>query len=739
MLKQRVDRLELNMNPWLENFGKNRFEKLWQVNLWLNNKPIQRNINQRLVLCLSVLLFGLVSCNSQSKEMKYTNDLINETSPYLLQHAHNPVNWYPWGQEALQKAKDENKLLIISIGYSSCHWCHVMEHESFEDSAVAALMNEHFISIKIDREERPDLDNLYMGAVQLMTGRGGWPLNCVALPDGRPVWGGTYFPKAEWMKSLATIHDIYVAEPQRVKEYADELETGIKKSDNLAPVSAIPNFAEADLQDMVQNWKGRFDRRLGGPDKAPKFPLPNNYQFLLRYGFLSGDEDVVGQVKLTLEKMALGGIYDQIGGGFSRYSVDSLWKVPHFEKMLYDNAQLISLYSEAYRAYPNALYKEVVYQTFDWLEREMKSPEGAFYAALDADSEGEEGKFYVWTEQELKGLIPEKEWPLFAEYYNINARGRWEHGNYILLRNQTDEAFAETHNLPLTELKKSVAAWQNVLLKERSKRIRPGLDDKALTAWNALLIKGLADAWLAFGDKKFKAQALETATFIQQKMVKKDGRLWHTYKKEARIDAFLDDYATVIDAWLSVYAITGQESWLQQADALAQIVLRDFDAGASGLFYFSVANPELLSRNVEISDNVIPASNSIMANNLERLGIYLDNSGYRDRAQKMAMQVKESIYRYGEGFSNWGNLMLTWVYPNYEVAICGPQANLLFAEFNTQYYPNLLYAVSSKQSTMPLLQNRFSTSETFIFICQDKACKLPVKTAAEAWKLVISD
>ena len=739
MLKQRVDRLELNMNPWLENFGKNRFEKLWQVNLWLNNKPIQRNINQRLVLCLSVLLFGLVSCNSQSKEMKYTNDLINETSPYLLQHAHNPVNWYPWGQEALQKAKDENKLLIISIGYSSCHWCHVMEHESFEDSTVAALMNEHFISIKIDREERPDLDNLYMGAVQLMTGRGGWPLNCVALPDGRPVWGGTYFPKAEWMKSLATIHDIYVAEPQRVKEYADELETGIKKSDNLAPVGGIPNFEEADLQDMVQNWKGRFDKRLGGPDKAPKFPLPNNYQFLLRYGFLSGDEDVVDQVKLTLQKMALGGIYDQIGGGFSRYSVDALWKVPHFEKMLYDNAQLISLYSEAYRAYPNQLYKEVVYQTFDWLEREMKSPEGAFYSALDADSEGEEGKFYVWQEDALKRLIPEKEWPLFTEYYNINARGRWEHGNYILLRNQTDEAFAETHNLTLTELKKSVAAWQNILLKERSKRIRPGLDDKALTAWNALLIKGLADAWLAFGDEKFKTQALETARFIQQKMIKQDGRLWHTYKKEARIDAFLDDYATVIEAWLSVYAITGQGSWLQQADALAQIVIKDFDAGASGLFYFSVANPELISRNVEISDNVIPASNSIMANNLEHLGIYLDKTAYRDRAQKMAMQVKESIYRYGEGFSNWGNLMLTWGYPSYEVAICGPQANQRFWEFNRQYYPNLLFAISEHESELPLLQNRFAPDVTRIFICQDKACKLPVESAEEAWELVERD
>jgi uncharacterized protein YyaL (SSP411 family) len=725
------------MNPSLKNFGKSNFVNAPKVKLRLIKLAPFKNLLNALKPVFVASIFALISCSSnQNKMNKPTNSLITETSPYLLQHAHNPVNWYPWGQEALQKAKAEGKLLIISIGYSSCHWCHVMEHESFEDSTVAALMNEHFISIKIDREERPDLDNLYMGAVQLMTGRGGWPLNCVALPDGRPVWGGTYFPKAEWMKSLSTIHEIYTTEPNRVREYADELATGIKKSDNLTPVGGIPNFTEADLQDMVQNWKSRFDNRLGGPDKAPKFPLPNNYQFLLRYGFLSGDEAVTNHVKLTLEKMAFGGIYDQIGGGFSRYSVDGLWKVPHFEKMLYDNAQLISLYSEAHRAYPNALYKEVVYQTFDWLQREMKSPEGAFYSALDADSEGEEGKFYVWQEEELKRLIAENEWPLFAEYYNLNARGRWEHGNYILLRNQTDEVFSAARDISVSELKKHVAKWQKTLLKARSERIRPGLDDKALTSWNALLIKGLAEAHLAFGDEKFKAQALETANFIRQKMVKPNGQLWHTFKNVARIDAFLDDYATVIDAWLALYTLTGDENWLAEADAFTQIVLRDFDAGASGLFYFSTENPELLSRNIELSDNVIPASNSIMANNLERLGIYLDKLAYRDRAQKMAMQVKESIYRYGEGFSNWSSLMLTWAYPSYEVAICGPKANQLFWEFNKHYYPNLIFAISKTESELPLLQNRFSPEVTRIFICQDKACKLPVDNAKAAWNQI---
>lgn len=682
----------------------------------------------------------ILACQPKQNNMPtQKNALANETSPYLLQHAQNPVNWYPWGEEALQKAKQENKLIIISVGYSSCHWCHVMAHESFEDSAVAALMNENFINIKIDREERPDIDNLYMGAVQLMTGRGGWPLNCIALPDGRPIWGGTYFPKAQWMESLQTVHNIYTTDPDRVLGYAAELEAGIKQSESIAPVLGVPNFGEADLQDMVENWKRRFDTKLGGPDKAPKFPLPNNYQFLLRYGFLSGDEAVNAQVKLTLEKMALGGIFDQIGGGFARYSVDSLWKVPHFEKMLYDNAQLIGLYSEAYRAYQNPLYREVVYQTFDWLQREMKAPEGGYYSALDADSEGEEGKFYVWQEDALKARIAPEDWSLFADYYNINPSGHWEHGNYILLRKMPDEAFAKAQNMDLTDLKTKVQLWQNALLAARNKRTRPGLDDKVLTAWNGLLVSALCEAFQAFGEARFKHQALETADFITKRMQKADGTLWHTYKGEARIDGFLDDYATVIDAWLALYRISGDEKWLYQADKLAGIVFNKFEAGQSGLFYFSDENSELMSRNIETTDNVIPASNSMMAHNLARLGVYLENTTYLERAEKMMMQVQKSMYSYGESFSNWGSLMLTWVYPNYEVAICGASASEVFTKFNKQYYPNLLFALSTSESNLPLLQNRVVPNKTQIYVCQDKACLLPVTEVEGAWKQILDE
>ncbi len=686
---------------------------------------------------LFIFLFvTLTGCTQKTKTMqhKHTNALAKETSPYLLQHAHNPVNWLPWGDEALQKAKEENKLILVSIGYSACHWCHVMEHESFEDSTVAALMNAHFVCIKVDREERPDIDNLYMGAVQLMTGRGGWPLNCIALPDGRPVWGGTYFPKAEWMKSLEMINDIYQKDTQRVLEYADKLEEGIKQTDLIPAVLAKPAFAESDLEDMVENWKRRFDTKLGGPNKAPKFMLPNNYQFLLRYAWFSNDVAVKNQVDLTLTQMALGGIYDQIGGGFSRYSTDVYWKAPHFEKMLYDNAQLISLYSEAYRAEENPLYKEVIEETILFLEREMLGDHNQFYAALDADTEGEEGKFYVWNETELQTLIPNNEWDLFKKYYNINSAGRWEHGNYILLRQQTDVAFAKSQHVNLSELQQTVQRWKSTLLKQRNTRVRPGLDNKALTSWNALTVKAYIDAYLALDNPAYLHQAKKTAQFITEKLSKKDGSLWHTYSHNiAKIDAFLDDYAAVIDAWIALYQVTGNQQYLVNAEKLTQYVLQHFSAGENALFYYAPENKDLLSRTVELTDNVIPASNSVMAQNLENLSILLGQTTYRERAKKMAMQIKENMYSYGEGYSNWGMLMMNWIYPKYEIAICGPEANEIFNQLNEQYYPQLLFAFSKTKSDLALLQNRFTENETTIYVCQSNVCQLPTKNAKDAW------
>jgi uncharacterized protein YyaL (SSP411 family) len=358
------------------------------------------------------------------------NDLIHESSLYLQQHAHNPVDWKPWSQQAFEQAKQENKLVLVSIGYSACHWCHVMEHECFENEELAAYMNQHFVCIKVDREERPDIDQIYMTAVQLMTQRGGWPLNCFTLPDGRPIYGGTYFPKDQWMNVLKSLVYTQEKDPERVLEYAAQLEEGVAKSELIAVPSPVEKWSDEKLHEMLVRWSRSFDSLEGGPTKAPKFPLPNNYLFLLEFARYFQDEKVKNHVELTLDKMLQGGIYDQIGGGFARYSVDMLWKVPHFEKMLYDNGQLIQLYSEAYRFFKKDSYKDLVYQTVAWLQREMQDESGAFYSALDADTEGEEGKFYCWSKEELQQLLDEDfEW--VKDYYNVNQRGYWEEEKYI--------------------------------------------------------------------------------------------------------------------------------------------------------------------------------------------------------------------------------------------------------------------------------------------------------------------
>lgn len=363
--------------------------------------------------------------NEMTDKHEHRNALINESSPYLLQHAHNPVNWYPWGEEALQKAADENKLIIISIGYSACHWCHMMERESFEDTAVAKVMNDNFVCIKVDREERPDIDQVYMDAVQLMTGRGGWPLNCIALPDGKPFFGGTYFKKDQWVSVLERVVNEFNTNAEEVYEFADRLTSGVQQNELIALNGEAAAFEKSTLQTTLENWEAQFDKVEGGPNRAPKFPLPNNYLFLMRYASLFNDSEVDAHVELTLDKMARGGIYDQLGGGFARYSTDERWKVPHFEKMLYDNAQLVGLYSEAFTRYGKEDYAQVVRESLAFIERELSDKSGAFYSALDADSEGEEGMYYIWTKEELKSLLGE-DFPLFADYFNVNSSGIWE-------------------------------------------------------------------------------------------------------------------------------------------------------------------------------------------------------------------------------------------------------------------------------------------------------------------------
>ena len=659
-------------------------------------------------------------------EHRHTNALINESSPYLLQHAHNPVDWVAWNDESLAKAKAEQKPILVSIGYSACHWCHVMEHESFEDSTVAAFMNEHFVCIKVDREERPDVDQVYMNAVQLMTGRGGWPLNCFALPDGRPLYGGTYFPKEQWMDVMAKVAGIWENDREKALEYATNLTKGVAESELIQRNTSNPDFTKAQMKAYVEAWKTQIDNVEGGPNRAPKFPLPNNYEFLLRYATLTNDEFMMQHVGLTLEKMAFGGIYDQVGGGFARYSTDALWKAPHFEKMLYDNGQLVSLYSEAYQATKNLLYKEIVQETLEYVKREMTSDEGAFYAALDADSEGEEGKFYVWKREELQAVLgAEFDW--VKDYYNINAKGLWEHDNYILLRKHGDEEFAEMKGWNVAELKQKVKSVNALLLKERSKRTRPGLDDKQLTSWNALMLKGYADAYRVFGEKEYLDAALRNAEFILKKQRTKDGGLWRNHKEgRSTINGFLEDYCFTIEAFISLYQATFDRKWLDQADELAAYTIEHFHDAESGMFFFnSNTDAKLIARKMELTDNVMPSSNSSMAKCLFYLGHYLDKKQYLDISEQMLNNVSGSIGQGASWYSNWLELMLHHTFPFYEVAIVGDDAESKRMEMERYYRPNKMLIGGKTENGLPLLENRLVEGETRIYVCVDKACQMP--------------
>lgn len=669
---------------------------------------------------------------------KYTNSLITETSPYLLQHAHNPVNWMAWENKTLQLAKKENKLLLISIGYSSCHWCHVMEHECFEDEEVAEVMNKNFINIKVDREERPDIDQVYMNAVQLMTGRGGWPLNCITLPDGRPIWGGTYFPKENWMNALEQLSKMYVEKPNEVLEYADKLTEGVKKSDLVIANKSEINFTIKDLKTAVNNWEKYMDFDLGGSKGSPKFPMPNNYQFLLRYAVQANNASILNFVNISLTKMAYGGMYDQIGGGFSRYSVDKKWHVPHFEKMLYDNGQLVSLYAQAFQATKNPLYKNIVYQTLQFIERELTNTEGAFYSSLDADSLNndsklQEGAYYVWTQKELKEILV-NDFELFADYYNVNYYGYWGHDNYVLIRKNEDSIVAKNHSISIAELESKVKNWQKTLLNERNKRDKPRLDDKSLTSWNALMLKGYIDAYKVFNDQHFLNVAIKNATFIYTKQLQESGNLNHSYKNGISvINGFLEDYATVIDAFINLYEATFNEIWLTTAKQLTDYTFDHFFDIEKSMFYFtSDIDESLIAKKMEIEDNVIPASNSIMATNLFKLSHYFSNSYYLKVSKQMLHNVKDKIHQYGSGYSNWLQLLCNYTSNFYEIAIAGQNAFEKLKEINTMFIPNKLIVGSTKKSKIPLLEGRFIEAETYIYVCEEGACLLPEKNTKSA-------
>ncbi|RMG78097.1 MAG: thioredoxin domain-containing protein [Bacteroidetes bacterium] len=684
------------------------------------------------------------------------NRLQYETSPYLLQHAHNPVDWYAWKPEAFEKARKEDKPILVSIGYSTCHWCHVMERESFENEEVAAFMNEHFVNIKVDREERPDVDQIYMEVCQVISGSGGWPLNCFLLPDGRPFFAGTYYPprpaynRPSWLQVLQNLSEAYRTRREVVEKQAERLVEALKQTDNRLISNALEvggavAFGAEDARKIYERLSENFDWRNGGFGGAPKFPGTMNLEFFLQYGHDFGEEKAFEQVAFSLEKMIRGGIYDQIGGGFARYAVDDKWLVPHFEKMLYDNALLVGLMSEMFKKQPDPLFRETIEDTLGWVEREMTSPEGGFYSALDADSEGEEGRFYVWGYDEIREILGDLA-PDFCDFYGVVPGGNWE-GKSILHRKISAEKWvaqkqSEGRNLTLEDFKAQMKAAARKLLAHRETRIRPGLDDKILLDWNALQCTAFARAYTALGVPRYKETALRNLDFLRSHFADPSapGALFHTWKDgEAKYAAFLDDYAFLIEALLAVYEISFDTEWLKQAVRYTDYVLENFLDPTTNLCYFtSKSQSDLILRKKEIYDSAKPSGNAVMAHNLQKLAILFDRNDYREQATKMLGTMKATVEKYPSSFGRWATALLAEIKGFTEVAIVGPDFATFANQVNKYFIPHkILMASATEVPGLPLLEGRKAENDTLVYICRNYACLRPVKTI-EAFRQLVA-
>lgn len=654
------------------------------------------------------------------------NRLSSETSPYLLQHATNPVNWYPWGEEAFAKAKEHNKLMLISIGYSSCHWCHVMEKEAFTNEEVAEFMNNHFVCVKVDREERPDIDKIYMTAIQIITRAGGWPLNCFSLPNGKPVYGGTYFKPEAWLDILKSLHFTWMSEPKKVIEVAEELTQGIASTE-IVEKKAIKQPLNLNLiQLYVKGWSKYFDSRYGANKGAPKFAMSGSLQFLLDYSVLAQNEEVKTHVKLTLNRMANGGIYDHLGGGFFRYSVDEQWFVPHFEKMLYDNAQLISLYTNAYKHFGDESYRSLVYQSVDFLRRELKAPTGGFFCSIDADSDGEEGNFYTYTKSEIDTLLgPDAE--LFSIVYGITASGVLMGKNVLRLAASIGEA-ACLLGLTPDEVEKRLKIAKAKLFNVRFTRIRPITDDKVLLSWNALTITALTNAYKVFGDNQFLADAIGIESFIAQNLIEENGVLKRVYcKGKSSVSAFLDDYAFLIQAYIALYQSTFEESWLEKAKLLTEASIgKFFDAKSGMFFYTSLEHNQNIVRKMEITDGVMPSSGAVMAENLLALGIYFRNDGYSAIASQMVQNILGQLERGGPYIYQWAKVLLQHILKSAEVCAAGVNAaEQLRSIARDSTYPNLITYTCQANSNLPIAS--FPLKEGEIKLCMGNTCQRPTR------------
>jgi uncharacterized protein len=684
---------------------------------------------------------------------KHTNRLAQETSPYLLQHAHNPVDWYPWGDEALDRAKQEDKPLLVSIGYAACHWCHVMEKESFENEETAALMNEHFINIKIDREERPDLDHIYMDAVQAMTGSGGWPLNIFLTPDGRPFYGGTYFPpkaiynRPSWHDVLIGVANAWSEKRNDIDAQATNLTGHIIQSNSFGQqavegdINIEALFSDEKADTMFNNIMGTADKEEGGFGNAPKFPQTFTIGYLLRYYHKTGNEQALAQACLSLDKMIRGGLYDHLGGGFARYSTDREWLVPHFEKMLYDNALLVSVLCDAYQLTHKPLYQQAVEQTLDFVERELFSGalegEAGFYSALDADSEGVEGKFYVWSKTEIEALL-QQDAAVFCDYYDVTEGGNWEHTNILNIRKPLEQ-FAIDNNVPVQTLQQLLQQSREKLLKHREGRIRPQLDDKILLGWNALMNTAYSKAYSVFGNPHYARVAQKNMEFIMDRFTRNGQEFFHTYKKEvARYPAFLDDYAYLIQALIHLQEITGNADYLYKAKSLTEWVIDQFSEEGTGYFFYThKAQQDVIVRKKEVYDGAIPSGNAIMAFNLQYLGVVFDMSGWKERAIKMCAGLQQAVHRYPGSFGVWASMILSIAGGVAEIAIIGKDVELVRRELLQHFIPfRVLQTAPQANNDLPLLASKPPSPDTQIYLCKNYQCSAPVDKVTDLIRLL---
>ena len=695
--------------------------------------------------------------------MQHTNKLIYETSPYLLQHAHNPVNWFPWSDEALNKAKVENKPILVSIGYSACHWCHVMERESFEDEATAKIMNEHFINIKIDREERPDLDHIYMDAVQAMTGSGGWPLNVFLTPEAKPFYGGTYFPpqkaynRPSWQETLIGVAQAFNERRHEIDAQAENMTEHLLQSNAFGlqkPSEAEQIFTIGKPVEVFQAIMKSADKEWGGFGKAPKFPQTSSIQFLLRFSHIQNlskqsdlsnstfpiieSETALHQALLSLNKMIEGGIYDQLGGGFSRYSTDTEWLAPHFEKMLYDNALLVSVLSEAYQLTRNRRYKEVIEETMGFIQLELLHPQHGFYAALDADSEGIEGKFYVWDIKEVKQILM-NDAVIFCEYYDITEQGNWEHTNIFWVKKSIKE-FAAEKNIPLAELKEIFKNNRQKLLVIRNNRIRPQLDDKIILGWNALMNTACSKAFGATGKQEYRELAVNNMNFLLKRFAAADGKsLHHTWKNDsAKYPAFLDDYAFLIQALIQLQEITADKQWLLKAESLTTFVLENFSEPETGFFFYTPSDQQdVIVRKKEMYDGAVPSGNAVMADNLYRLSILFDKDQWKKRSLGMVQSLGKAIIRYPTSFGQWACLLQEIIAGTNEIVIVGSDFSTMQKEILGKYIPHrVLMASLTADNSFPLLVEKEAAGQTTIFLCRNYTCLNPVFSANELITLI---